>query len=80
MRRVRRYDCFGLLFVTGIPAEEIVSFVRDGGESYLRAFFNHSAVAEINRLTVFGDITPVTFVALRKEVEFFHDSDGYYFF
>ena len=76
--RVFGYQRFGLLLVIEIPAEEAIPFVCDGGKSHLRSFFNHSAVAEFDLLTVFGDITPVILVTLRKEVDLFHDSDRDY--
>ena len=78
MRRVLGYQRFGLLFVIVIPAEEVVSFVRNGGKRDLRACFHRSAVAEINFLAVFGDITPMILATLRKESELFRYSDGDY--
>ena len=74
------YKRFGLLVVIEIPAEEFISIVFDGGKSYFRSLFNHSAVAEIDLLTVFGDITPVTLDTLRKESELFRYSDSDYRF
>ena len=75
MRRVLGYQRFGLLFVIVIPAEEVVSFVRNSGKRDLRAYFHRPAVAEINLLVIFGDITAIILVTLRKEIDLFHDSD-----
>ena len=73
--RVLGYKSFALLFVIEIPAEEVISLVCDGGKRYRGTFLNHSAVAEIDLLTVFGDITPAMLVALSKEAELFRYSD-----
>ena len=72
------YQRFCLLLVIVIPAEEVVSFVRNGGKRDLRACFHRPAVAEIDLLTVFGDITPMILATLRKEIDLFHYSDRDY--
>ena len=78
--RVIGYKRFGLLVVIEIPAEEFISIVFDGGKSYFRSFFNNSAVAEIDFIAVFGDITVIILVTLRKESELFRYPDSDYRF